>query len=257
MSRAPALVVHVPHASLAIPDDVAATLLLRGTELDRELLVMTDRYTDALFSVPGVAATHVVFPVSRLVVDPERFERDEDEPMAARGMGVVYERTSDGRRLRERPSPEARALLLDRFYRPHHAALERAVSAALEAHGRCLLVDAHSFPSKPLPYEDDQDPDRPEICVGTDAFHTPAWLRDAAVEAFRDEGLRVAIDRPFAGALVPAAHHRKVPAVRSVMIEVNRALYMDEATGARGRRFDEIADVLRRVIERLAILAAR
>lgn len=252
MSAAPALVVHVPHASLAIPDDVAATLLLRGDALARELLAMTDRYTDELFAFAAPEAARVVFPVSRLVVDPERFERDADEPMAARGMGAVYERTSDGRALREPPSPAARAGLLGRFYRPHHAALEAAVAAALDAHGRCLVLDAHSFPSAPLPYEDDQDPARPDVCIGTDAFHTPARLRDEAVAAFRSEGLVVAVDRPFAGALVPAAHFRREPRVAALMIELNRRLYMHEATGARSADFDAIAHVLRRAILRLA-----
>ena len=38
-----------------------------------------------------------MFPVSRLVVDPERFIAD---PMECVGMGVVYTRTSNGEVLR-------------------------------------------------------------------------------------------------------------------------------------------------------------
>lgn len=49
---------------------------------------MTDHLTDVLFAVPGV--TSVRFPVSRLVLDPERFESDDREVMATKGMGVVY-----------------------------------------------------------------------------------------------------------------------------------------------------------------------
>lgn len=50
---------------------------------------MTDHHTDELFldAVSGTAS--LVFSVSRLVVDPERFERDDMEPMAARGMGLL------------------------------------------------------------------------------------------------------------------------------------------------------------------------
>ena len=46
--------------------------------------------TDHLFDVPGVTA--VRFPVTRLVLDPERFGSNDEEVMAARGMGVIYTR---------------------------------------------------------------------------------------------------------------------------------------------------------------------
>jgi N-formylglutamate deformylase len=238
----PAVVVHIPHASLVVPNDVAAGLLLTPAELEHELLVMTDRYTDELFALPASLATTVAFPVSRMVVDPERFTNDESEPMARKGMGVVYERTAAGGPLRRPPSADERRRLLARFYEPHHAALTTAVEAALAAHGRCLLIDGHSFPTRPLPHEDDQDPDRPDICIGTDASHTPAWLRDTAVRAFEELGWSVAVDRPFAGALVPMRFYRRNVRVCSVMVEVRRDLYMDEGLGARLPDFDEVRE---------------
>lgn len=241
---APRIVVHVPHASVVIPDDVRASFLLGDDDLERELVAMTDRYTDEIFALPQEIATSILFPVSRLVVDPERFADDASEPMSGKGMGVVYTTTSDGRPLRSAPPPNDRALLLARFYEPHHAALERAVAAALEAHGSCVVVDAHSFPSRALPYEDDQRDDRPEICIGTDAFHTPKGLRDLAVAAFRTRGFSVDVDRPFAGALVPMTFYRRDARVQALMIEVNRALYMDERTGD---RLDSFAVIQRRI----------
>ena len=252
----PAVVVHIPHASLVVPSDVAAGLRLTPAELQHELLAMTDRYTDELFALPSRLATTVTFPVSRLVVDPERFTDDESEPMARKGMGVVYERTASGHPLRHPPPAEHRRDLLARFYEPHHAALTAAVEAALAAHGACLLLDGHSFPTRPLPYEDDQDPDRPDICVGTDASHTPAWLRDVAVQVFERVGWRVAVDRPFAGALVPMRFFRKDPRVSAIMIEVRRGLYMDEGSGARLPGFDEIREGISSALRTISALRA-
>jgi N-formylglutamate deformylase len=233
---------HIPHASLVVPRDVAAGLLLTPQELEFELLVMTDRYTDELFAVPSSLATTVAFPVSRLVVDPERFTDDQREPMARKGMGVLYERTAAGRPLRLLPSAGERHRLLARFYEPHHAALTTAVETTLAAHGTCLLIDGHSFPTRPLRYEDDQDPDRPDICIGTDASHTPAWLRDIAVRAFEELGWSVAVNRPFSGALVPMRFYQRDLRVRVVMIEVRRGLYMDEWSGERLPDFEEIRE---------------
>ena len=40
---------------------------------------MTDHYTDDLFQLDDESTLSVAFPLSRLVVDPERFENDEED----------------------------------------------------------------------------------------------------------------------------------------------------------------------------------
>src|SRR4029077_18452671 len=142
----------------------------------------------------------VIFPVSRLVCDVERFPSDGDEPMATRGMGVIYTRTSMGEVLRAQPGAADRESLLDRWYRPHHLKLERMVNDVVVRSGGCLIVDCHSFPSTALPYEPDQTAHRADICIGTDSFHTPVLVRDSIVAAAKEEGYSVAVDAPFAGA---------------------------------------------------------
>jgi hypothetical protein len=116
-------------------------------------------------------AARVIFPVSRLVVDPERFRNDADEPMVARGMGAIYTRLSTGEPLRSLGETERR-WLMETYYDPHHAKLENAVADALVRFGRCLIIDVHSFSSAPLPHEPDQTVPRPEVCIGFDKFHS-------------------------------------------------------------------------------------
>lgn len=237
------VLLHVPHASVEIPDPWRALFALSDDELQRELVVMTDRYTDELFVLEGT--DRLEFPVSRLLVDPERFERDEDEPMAARGMGAVYARTHDGRPLKD---VSQRERLMDAYYRPHHRALSDWAETALREHGRCLIVDGHSFPSRPLPCDLDQTPERPDFCVGTCAPHTQELLRDAAVGALGRHGESVQVDRPYAGTIVPLSHLGSDPRVSSVMIEVRRGLYMDEENGHRAGAFSDVADMLASVL---------
>jgi N-formylglutamate amidohydrolase len=212
---------------------------------------MTDWFTEELFDLPG--ATRIVFPVSRLVVDPERFLDDAQEVMAAVGMGVIYTRTSQGVPLRPEPSAQERSELLDRYYHPHHQELSEAVDHAVNDLGYCLVLDCHSFPSTPLPYEPDQGLDRPDICLGTDSFHTPNRLIELAVVAFQDLGLTVAIDRPFAGALVPMKHFQKDARVHALMVELNRRLYLDETTGARTSSFNSLQST---VLDALKVIEA-
>ena len=114
--------------------------------------------------------------MSRLVVDPERFVDDALEPLSARGVGAIYTRTSQGMALRAPLCDSERQQLIDEFYAPHHEAFARAVAAELKRLGIALIIDCHSLPSRSLPYELDQNPDRPDICIGTDSHHTPEWL---------------------------------------------------------------------------------
>lgn len=237
-------VLHVPHSSLIIPSDLRKNLRISDEALDRELLRLTDRYTDELFALPPSEAVTIRFPVSRLVLDPERFLDDSLEPMAERGMGVIYTSNTDLESLRDEPSSKQRQALIQRFYEPHHAALTRAVQASLEHHERCLVLDCHSFPSRPLPFELDQDPNRSEICIGTDDYHTRPWLLDMSKKLITDRGLTVEVDRPFSGALVPQKHFKKDDRVLALMIEVNRSLYMDENSGEKLPGFQRVAQMI-------------
>jgi N-formylglutamate deformylase len=143
-------------------------------------------------------------------------------------MGVIYTRTSMGKLLRTQPNAADRKSLFDRWYWPHHSKLERMVNDVATRSEVCLIVDCHSFPSVALPYEPDQTEYRADFCIGTDSFHTPSVIRDALFTAVESEGYSVTVDAPFAGALVPLASYRKNRRILSVMIEVNRRLYMNE-----------------------------
>lgn len=247
------MILHIPHASTFIPDTVRKDILLDDAELEEELLCMTDWHTDELFPPDKPDVTSIIYPVSRLVVDPERFLDDDKEPMAEKGMGVVYVQTSNGKPLSQKLSLAQRQELIDQYYRPHHARLSAAVSEELQNCGRALIVDCHSFPSKPLPYEPDQSPHRPDICIGTDDFHTPENILKTAYDFFNQSGYTVAINRPYKGTIVPSAYWHSNKKVASLMIEVNRKLYMDETTGRKKEGFDSITEIVGRLIQCLSI----
>ena len=240
------IVLHIPHSSATIPEEHRSQILLDDEALSRELHRLTDWFTDDLFDVPG--CEKVLFKTSRLILDPERFTDDAEEVMASRGMGVIYTHASSGGRLRDAPSPAYRQALIEGCYNPHHSRLTWAVDEALVTHGGCLLIDCHSFPSVPLPYELDQTSDRQPICLGLDPFHTAAWLIETAADAFEACGMTVAINRPFSGALVPSKHLGRDPRVMACMVEVNRAAYMDEVTGLKSASYPAVKATIHQVI---------
>ncbi|MBY8985455.1 MAG: N-formylglutamate amidohydrolase [Candidatus Lokiarchaeota archaeon] len=247
------LLVHIPHSSTYIPPEMKAKFLLSDNDLQNELLRMTDLYTDEIFScVAELGGISVMYNYSRLVLDPERFRNDNKEEMAKQGMGVIYIKDSNGRKLRE-ISEKERNLLLQNIYDPYHKAIAKEVQELLVKFGECLIIDAHSFPAIPLPYENSQDNKRPQICIGTDPYHTPEDLVQLIQNFFEGINLTTEINKPFPGCYVPLTFLHQERRVKSIMIEINRDLYMNEDTGEKNNSFTEIRSIIRRLINQIIV----
>ena len=180
VASAPAspVIVHIPHASTTITPPAREHILLDDAELAREVVRLTDWHVDELFAwTLSLGADLFINTISRLVFDPERFADDAEEPMAAVGQGVLYTRSTQGQPLRE-PNEARRESLIRNLYEPYHEGLSALVELRLEQFGMCFLLDCHSFATVPLPSEPDQSTPRPDICIGTDPYHTPEfWPR--------------------------------------------------------------------------------
>lgn len=218
------VVLHVPHSSLHIPDDVRAGIVLSDEALAAELAAITDADTDVI-AIGAADAARVrpwlfVNRASRLVIDPERFP-DEREELNAVGMGAVYESTTEKEVLRT-PSAAEREDLIARFFSPYADAIAGLVRERLAAVGQVTIVDVHSYPVTKLPYELHGDGPRPDICIGTDRFHTPAGLTNATDRAMRRVSDDIGLDSPFIGCYVPLDQYETNAAVHAVMLEIRR-----------------------------------
>ena len=231
-------IVHIPHSSFLIPPNYAGSFSVSGKVLRREQLRMTDAWTDELFNAPELTDCRIINPVSRLLCDVERFRDDRDEVNSRIGQGLMYTRGVFGRKLRDYDEDLRNRILAD-FYDPHHEKLTSAVDAALKNEGRCTILDGHSFNSV-WPVRLNCLFRRPDFCIGTDPFHTPEGLRDALVKACRDSGYHVRVNTPYCGAITPIKHYGKDRRVISIMVEVNRKLYMNEKTGEKTENFEKI-----------------
>ena len=62
-------------------------------------------------------------------------------------------------------------------------------------------------------------------------------------------GYSTARDQPFSGTIVPMKHHQKDQRVQSLMIEINRWLYLGEDYSVDSEMVEALIEVLRRVGE--------
>ncbi|MFH2143299.1 MAG: N-formylglutamate amidohydrolase [Bacteroidota bacterium] len=237
------LILHIPHSSTKIP--IKEGYVVNDSILQKEILKLTDWYTDDLFYSPEDIM--LVADFSRIFCDPERFANDQIELMAKKGMGVLYEKTDSGEIMRI-VSPELREKILKEYYRRHHKKLNEAVNNQLQQYFRAVIIDCHSFSDIPFIRDEDQNPNRPEFNLGTDSFHTPRKFIDISIEFFKNKGFSLGIDRPYEGTIVPLEHYKKNKNVHSVMLEVNRKLYLKENSNEKSERFDIIKKVVKEYI---------
>lgn len=234
------IILHVPHASTTIP--FTDGYVLSKDALAKEILKLTDWYTDDLFQSDEHELIQADF--SRIFCDPERFTDDSQEIMAQFGMGVLYEKNDDGRLMRI-VTPELKERILKDYYWPHHAKLSQAVNKQLQLFGKALILDCHSYPSKPFKRDLDKSSNRPDFNIGTDSFHTPKHLIELSKAFFEKAGYSLGIDWPYKGSIVPLEHYHKNKNVQTIMLEINRALYLNEPTNEKSVNYLEIKKVVK------------
>lgn len=232
------IILHIPHSSTNIPLKQGYTVA--DDFLKMEMLKLTDWHTEDLFF--SDEDEMLVAPFSRVFCDVERFSDDSQEIMAQFGMGVLYEKSDDGEIIRK-VTPQLREKVLNDYYWQHHNKLNNAVNDQLNQFGKAVIIDCHSYPSIPLNRDLDKNPERPDFNIGTDVFHTPQKLIDISVSFFEKAGYTLGVDWPYTGSIVPLEHYKQNKNVQSIMLEINRALYLNEPTNEKSERYSEIKKV--------------
>jgi len=204
----PRLVIHVPHASMHLPDTYRAQFGISNEALDAEIRDSADLYTDKLARAAWPQAEIVEANVSRVLLDVERYADDTQEEMSRVGRGVIYTHDRFGQSLQRTVPPKDRAHLLDSFYHPHWQRLRQAAS-------RAVLIDLHTYPEDPWPIEPQACAARPEIDLGTSPGLTPPEWTAALRDHFTREGFTVAENAPYVGVIDAGAD-------AAIMIEIRR-----------------------------------
>jgi len=235
------MILHIPHSGTDLYD-----YTFNNTQ--DQLNKMTDWFTDELYQCKN--AQTLIFPFSRLVCDVERFEDDESEIMAEVGMGVCYEKTYDGKLLKE-VSRYEKNYILNSLYRPHHKRLHEMVEEELKTKGESLIIDCHSFPNEAYYFNKDYGKPRVDICLGTDPYHTPEKLTFYMQDYFESKGFSVAINHPYEGTIVPLNHYHVENRTFSIMIEINRRLYLDNKF-QKNEYFESLQACIKELLDRLS-----
>jgi len=258
------LVFASPHSGRLYPDDMMAAAALDALSIRRSEDAFVD---DLIAEAPLLGAATITASYARAYIDLNReaFELDpgmyaDELPEFARartarvaaGLGAIARVVSEGQEIyaRKLTFAEARGRI-ETTHRPYHAALQQLLGEAHAAHGFAILVDWHSMPAAAAKAG---GRDRPcDIVLGDRFGAACAGLLPARAERELEAmGYRVARNTPYAGGYTTEHYGRPARRTHALQIEINRALYLDEATLSPTAGFDRLKGDIERLTRALA-----
>lgn len=194
------IVLNIPHSS-----DYLCDIDSWDKDISEDVLKWTDTATDLLFHSNDKRVNEVICLYNRFSVDVERLENDVLEEV---GQGILY---TDFNGKHRTIGEKTREKLMAYYHRHIKSLSDRIIDE------NTLVIDCHSFP---------RDLSDIDICVGfNEDWSKPSnEVLDTIVKHFEELGYKVGINEPYSNSISP----KKDFAYQSVMIEVNKRVYLNE-----------------------------
>ncbi len=267
--RSVPLVLDSPHSGTEYPDDFRPSVplgRLRGAE---------DSYVEQLYQHgPDTGATLVAARFPRSYIDPNRSLLDIDASLleapwpgpalASRktqlGVGLIWRVLDSGEPIYARKlSVEEVKRRIVRFHQPYQRAVKDALDEAYEHFGSVWHLNLHSMPSvSGAVSEEGPGKPRADFVLGDrDGTTCEPGFTAMVAETLRAMGYEVKINDPYKGVELVRAFSDPAAGRHSLQIEVNRKLYMDEASREKSAGFAVLRADLARLLGTVAESAAQ
>ncbi len=258
------IVLDSPHSGTAMPDDFGAAVDARALR-DGE-----DCFVDALWQGAvdkGIPLLAAQFP--RTYIDANRNAGDIDLDLleaawphahvpsgkARIGKALVWRTLDDGRPIYARRLSVAEVLgRIERCHAPYHAALRSLLDAAHARHGVVWHLNCHSMNAvSGAMGEGGAGQRRADIVLGDrDGSSCDPAFTEFVRSTLAGHGLDVAVNRPFKGVELVRAYADPAAGRHSLQLEVNKRLYMDEATRLPHAGFERLQRDLMALLDAIA-----
>jgi N-formylglutamate deformylase len=261
------LVLDSPHSGVDYPEDFRPAVELAT------LRRAEDTHVEKLYDFApslGVAWVEALFPRSYLDANRNTTELDvglladawteplSDDPAVLSkirlGKGLIWRCTDEGLDIYDRKLTAAEVRQrIESCWKPYHAAVADAIAAAHARHGYSIHLNCHSMPAVSGPYSTDfPGLVHADFVIGDrDGSTASPALSRLLCDWLRGFGYHVEYNHPYKGVELvrrygePAAHRH------SIQVELNRRLYMDEATLQPTTGLDQLRGHLREIVQRL------
>jgi N-formylglutamate amidohydrolase len=264
------LVFASPHSGRYYPSDMMdasaldAAAIRRSEDAFVDVLIAGGREHGAAIIEAGYARAYVDVNREPYELDPSMFEDELPDfargrsPRAAAGLGSIARIVAEGQEIYARKLTFAEARhRIETVHAPYHAALEALMGEAVAQFGAAVLIDWHSMPSaaaRTLAQSGDTRGGASCDLVLGDRFGTACdgTITSAVERELEAMGYRVTRNAPYAGGYTTEHYGRPMRHRHALQIEINRALYLDEASVKPHAGFERLKSDLEGVFAALA-----
>jgi len=262
-ARATPLICASPHSGRIYP-----AAMMAASQLDRRAIRRSeDALVDQLIAgAPGFGHTVIAAEFARAFIDVNREPWELDQAMfedelpafarartarVAAGLGAIARIVCEGQEIYARKLTFAEAeARVRQVHQPYHAALAALIGETKARFGVAILIDWHSMPAAAAMGRGGEPCD---LVLG-DRFGAAC---SAAVSGFVERtlaamGYRVARNAPYAGGYTTEHYGRPGRRIHALQIEINRALYFDEAALCPTSGFERLRGDLEQLFAGLA-----
>jgi len=257
------LLLDLPHSGGIYPEDFKFSCPKRALELCEEI------YLDELFTFPVTSLGGVVvkanFPrtyvdanrafndIDQLLFDTPWMEPVTDKGRSQHGYGVIMRMIRANEPIYSHPLTHTEVKnRIDKYYTPYHHLLGHFSDCILEQFGIVYHLNCHSMPSSVV--ANNFPHLQPDIILGDmDGRSCGKEFRQHIADSLKNMGYRVAVNQLYKGAEIINRYGQPAWGRHSLQIEINRACFQDESTGAKNKNFSTVQKDLFNLISELKL----
>ncbi len=243
------IMISVPHCGRFYPP----ALIDNSNLNEKEIRGAEDFFVDELSkAAPNFEIDFIYANVARAYIDLNRCSKSLDgllidgvknnqaDALVRAGQGIIPRILPGNLSIfRQKISLSDALHRIENIYNPYHNQILKNLSQIYDVFGKYLIIDMHSMPNSALGF------DTADIIIG-DCFSKSCSknISDITNVYFRNSGLKVRLNRPYAGGFTTQTYGAPIKGKNAIQIEINRSLYMNEKTLEKTEEFENIKKLI-------------